>query len=99
MLPYTIDGGKPGRGSIQAGGPPHRVHRVVAGDRSPRTWSHLSLLADTLHFNLFLRQADTVKRGHFTMFSRLRSRNQEGETYPSLFFYMFQLFCTNVRTV
>jgi alpha-N-arabinofuranosidase len=64
---------------------------------SPGTRSHLSTLAGALHFNLFLRHADAVKRSNFTMFTSLLARNQEGETYRSPFFHMFKLFSTNAR--
>lgn len=64
---------------------------------SPGSWSHMSTLAGALHFNLFLRHADAVKRSNFTMFVSLLGRNQEGETYRSPFFYMFKLFSTHVR--
>jgi alpha-L-arabinofuranosidase len=64
---------------------------------SPGTWSHLSTLAGALHFNLFLRHADAVKRANFTMFTSLLARNEAGETYRSPFFHMFKLFSTNAR--
>jgi alpha-N-arabinofuranosidase len=64
---------------------------------SPGNRSHLSTLAGALHFNLFVRHADAVKRANYTMFISLLARNQDGETYRSPFFYMFKLFSTNVR--
>jgi alpha-N-arabinofuranosidase len=64
---------------------------------SPRTRSHLATLAGALHFNLFLRHADAVKRANFTMFVGLLARNQKGDTYRNPFFYMFKLFSTNAR--
>jgi alpha-N-arabinofuranosidase len=64
---------------------------------SPGTWSHMSTLAGALHFNLFLRHADAVKRANFTMFTSLLARSEGGETYRNPFFYMFKLFSTNAR--
>jgi len=64
---------------------------------SPGTWSHMSTLAGALHFNLFLRHADAVKRANFTMFVSLLARNEAGDTYRNPFFYMFKLFSTNAR--
>jgi alpha-N-arabinofuranosidase len=64
---------------------------------SPGTRSHMSTLAGALHFNLFLRHADAVKRANFTMFISLLARSEGGETYRNPFFYMFKLFSTNAR--
>lgn len=61
---------------------------------SPGTRSHLSTLAGALHFNLFLRHADIVKRANFTLFISLLGRNEKGETYKTPFFHMFKLFST-----
>jgi alpha-N-arabinofuranosidase len=66
---------------------------------SSGTFSHMSTLAGALHFNLFLRHADAVKRSNFTMFTSLLSGSREGTTYRSPFFYMFKAFSTNVRGV
>jgi alpha-N-arabinofuranosidase len=57
----------------------------------------MSTLAGALHFNLFLRHADAVKRSNFTMFTSLLARNEDGERYRNPFFYMYKLFSTNAR--
>ncbi|MEJ2502080.1 MAG: alpha-L-arabinofuranosidase C-terminal domain-containing protein, partial [Gemmatimonadota bacterium] len=64
---------------------------------SPGTWTHMSTLAGALHFNLFLRHADAVKRSNFTMFTSLLSLNEDRETFRTPFFHMFRLFSTNAR--
>lgn len=64
---------------------------------SPGNDSHLQTLAGALHFNLFLRHADAVKRANYTMFTSLLARNDDGETYRTPFFHMFKLFSTNVH--
>jgi alpha-L-arabinofuranosidase len=64
---------------------------------SPGTNNHLSTLAGALHFNLFLRHADAVKRANFTMFTSLLARTREGETYRTPFFHMFKLFSNHAH--
>jgi alpha-N-arabinofuranosidase len=57
----------------------------------------MSTLAGALHFNLFLRHADAVKRANYTMFISLLGRDRDGTTYRSPFFYMFKAYSTNVH--
>ncbi len=64
---------------------------------SPWTIDHMSTLAGALHFNLFLRHADAVKRANFTMFISLLGLNEEGETYKTPFTHMYKLFSVNVK--
>ena len=64
---------------------------------SPGSNTQLSTLAGALHFNLFLRHADVVKRANFTMFISLLGRDREGHTFKSPFFYMFKDYSTNVH--
>ncbi len=64
---------------------------------SPGAHNHMSTLAGSLHFNLFVRHADAVKRANYTMFISLLSQNREGQTYKTPFFYMFKLFSHNVN--
>lgn len=58
--------------------------------------NQLSTLAGALHFNIFLRHADAVKRANYTMFTSLLARDRDGTTYRSPFFYMFKAYSTNV---
>jgi alpha-N-arabinofuranosidase len=64
---------------------------------SPGNFNHLSTLAGALHFNLFLRHADSVKRANYTMFISLLGRDRDGSTYKSPFFHMFKAYSTNVH--
>ncbi len=57
----------------------------------------MGVLVGALHFNLFIRHAEAVKRANYTMFTGLLARNQEGQTYKTPFFYMYKLFCNNVH--
>jgi alpha-L-arabinofuranosidase len=57
--------------------------------------THLSTMASAIHFNLFIRHAEAVKRANYTMFTRLLSLNQEGVSYKTPLFYMFKLFSNN----
>jgi alpha-N-arabinofuranosidase len=64
---------------------------------SPGNRNQMSTLAGALHFNLFLRHADAVKRANYTMFVSLLGMSRDGTTYRSPFFYMFKAYSTNVR--
>jgi len=66
---------------------------------SPGRSDHLSTLAGALHFNLFVRHADSVKRANYTLLTGLLAQNENGETYKTPFFYMFKLFSRNVEGV
>ena len=59
--------------------------------------NQLSTLAGALHFNIFLRHADAVKRANFTMFTSLLARDRDGTTYKSPFFHMWKAYSTNVH--
>ena len=76
---------------------PEKPFYIAFTEWAPRGGNQMSTLAGALHFNLFLRHADYVKRANYTMFTSLLSRNREGQTYKSPFFYMYKLFSTNVQ--
>jgi alpha-N-arabinofuranosidase len=76
---------------------PDKPFHIAFTEWSPGNNSQMSTLAGALHFNLFLRHADSVKRANYTMFTSLLARNADGETYRSPFFHMFKLFSTNVH--
>jgi len=64
---------------------------------SGRGSGHMGTLVGALHFNLFLRHSDAVKRANYTMFTGLLSRNKDGQTFKTPFFYMYKLFSNNVN--
>ncbi len=76
---------------------PDQPFHIAFTEWSPGAENHMSTLAGALHFNLFLRHADYVKRANFTMFTRLLSQTREGHTYKTPFFYMYKLYSTNVK--
>lgn len=76
---------------------PDKLFYIAFTEWAPRGGNHMSTLAGALHFNLFLRHADYVKRANYTMFTRLLSQAGDGQTYKSPFFYMYKLFSTNVQ--
>jgi len=78
-------------------GVPDKPFHVAFTEWSPGNNSQLSTLAGALHFNLFVRHADAVKRANYTMFTSLLARNGAGETYKSPFYHMFGLFSRNVH--
>ncbi len=75
---------------------PDKPFHIAFTEWSPGRGNHLRTLAGALHFNLFIRHADAVKRANYTMFTSLLARNEEGQTYRNPFFHMFKLFSTNV---
>jgi alpha-L-arabinofuranosidase len=57
----------------------------------------LSVLPIAECFNSFIRHADVVKMGNFTMFTSLLSTDREKGTFKSPLFEVFKLFSTNCR--
>ena len=76
---------------------PNKPFHIGFTEWSPRGDDQLEVLAGALHFNLFLRHADAVKRANYTMFISLLGRNENGETYKTPFYHMFKLYSTNVH--
>lgn len=75
---------------------PEKPFYIAFTEWSPGRNDHLSTLAGALHFNLFIRHAEAVKRANYTMFTSLLAQNNEGHTYKTPFFHMFKLFSNNV---
>ena len=76
---------------------PDKPFHIAFTEWAPRGGNHMSTLAGALHFNLFVRHANSVKRANFTMFTSLLSGARDGQTYKSPFFYMYKLYSTNVK--
>lgn len=78
---------------------PDKPFHIAFTEWAPHARGHMRTLAGAMHFNTFLRHADYVKRANFILFTSLLSRNSEGKTYRSPFFYMFKLFSRNAKGV
>lgn len=76
---------------------PDKPFHIAFTEWSPRGGNHMAALAGALHFNTFIRHANSVKRANYTMLTGLLARDSLGHTYKSPFFYMFKLFSTNVK--
>lgn len=58
--------------------------------------NQMSILASAMHFNLFIRHAEAVKRANYTFFTSILGRDREtGRTYKSPFFYLWKLYSLN----
>ncbi|MEO8405908.1 MAG: alpha-L-arabinofuranosidase C-terminal domain-containing protein [Chitinophagaceae bacterium] len=59
--------------------------------------SYLNILAVAQSLNSFIRHADVVKMGNFTMMTSLLSSDPQKGTFKSPLFYTFKLFSNNCR--
>jgi len=59
--------------------------------------SFLNVLPVAQSLNSFIRHADVVKMGNFTMMTSLLSNDQQKGTFKSPLFYTFKLFSNNCR--
>jgi len=59
--------------------------------------SFLNVLPVAQSLNSFIRHADVVKMGNFTMMTSLLSNDPQKGTFKSPLFYTFKLFSTNCR--
>lgn len=76
---------------------PDKPFHIAFTEWAPRGGNHMGTLAGALHFNLFVRHANSVKRANYTMFTRLLSLTQDGQTYKTPFFHMYKLYSTHVN--
>jgi alpha-N-arabinofuranosidase len=80
---------------------PNKPFYIAFTEWAPRGRNQMQTLAGALHFNLFIRHADMVKRANYTLFTSLLSQNAgtggAGESFKTPFFYMYKLFSTNVK--